>query len=281
MLHKLSVLIPLVFTPLLLVGCQSSSTPAPVAPLYTLGYGTGAAQTQTVAAGSSTTLPVNVTGGSNSGLALSATVNNGNCTLTSSTASTDASGNASFSVQAGPGGGLGCTVTVNLLGVAATRSNVGFALNIREIQRSLSASSSTLNVPTTPTATTLDLSKASGLMSLSSPHAALGSSNDSFTLRISGLPAAPAGYLYALWKTDAASVTTALDSFKNTSNGAVNLNYTSPPPTNTGSSSATPVDNRANFSRVFVTLESGNTLPATPGSLLVLDTADSVFTQSL
>ncbi len=278
MLHKLSVLIPLVFTPLLLVGCQSSSTPAPVVSLYTLGYGAGAVQTQTVAAGSSTALPVNVSGGSNGGLALSATVNNANCTLTSSSATTDSSGNASFTVQAGPGGGLGCNVTVNLLGVNATRSNVGFALNIREIQRSLSAPSSILSVPTTPTATTLDLSKASALLSLSSPHAALGASNDSFTLRISGLPAAPTGYVYVLWHTDASSVTTALNSFKNAGTG--NLNYSSPPPAN-ASSSAAPTDSRAGFSRVFVTLEAGNALPAAPGDLVALDTADSVFVQSL
>ncbi len=278
-MFKFQTLATLLVTPFLLVGCQSSTTQPAPAP-YTLGYSASAAQSQTVATGSSSTLAVNVSGGSTLGnLQLSATVNNSYCTLASSNATTDSSGNASFAVTAGPGGGLGCAITVNLLGVTATRSAVNFNLNIRELQRTLAAPSSNVSVPTT-TPTVLNLTNTTAILSVASPHAALGSSNDSFRLQIQGLPPTPAGYSYVLWRSSAAGLTVGLDTFKNASGGAVNLNYTAPAPSNSGSS-ATVTDNRSSLDRVFVTVEAGAVIPAIPSALVVLDTAGSLFVQSL
>jgi hypothetical protein len=267
--------------PLALVGCQSSS---PSIVTYSLNYATGAVQNQVAASGSSATLNVTASaaaGGSAAGLTLTATLNNGYCTLPSSTATTDANGNASFSVTAGSGGGLSCAVTVSLPSVSAARAALGFNLSIRDLQRALTAPSSTLTVPTTPNPTTLDLSTVNALMSLSSPNAALGSANDSFNLRVSGLPPVPAGYTYVLWATNAASVTTGLEAFKNAANTSVSVSYNAAPPANSASIPTPPTDNKANFTRVFVTVESGSAIPAMPSALVALDTGSSVFVQGL
>jgi hypothetical protein len=119
-------------------------------------------------------------------------------------------------------------------------------------------------------------------LTLSSPNAALGSANDSFNLRIINLPPLPTGYTYVLWATSAASLTTGLDAFRNATNGPLGLSYNATPPTNSGSSSpATLTDNRANLTRVFVTVETGAAIPAAPGTLIALDTGSSVFVQSI
>jgi hypothetical protein len=276
-----AVSIAALLAPVALIGCQSSS---PSLSVYSLNYATGAVQNQSVASGSSATLNVNVSasaGGTVSGLVLTASLNNAYCTLPAATATTDASGNASFGVTAGSGGGLSCAVTISLPSVSAARAALGFNLGIRGLQRALTASASTLVVPTTPNPTTLDLSKVTALMSLASPNAALGSANDSFNIRVSNLPPAPSGYTYALWATDAASVTTGLDAFKNAANAPIGLSYNTAPPANSASIPAAPMDNKANFTRVFVTVESGSAIPATPGALVALDTGSSVFVQSL
>jgi hypothetical protein len=148
--------------PIALIGCQSSSTSSLA--VYSLNYASGAAQSQVIAAGSSANLGVNVSvgsGGNVSGLSLTASVNNGYCTLASGSATTDASGNASFSVSAGPASNLSCTVTVGLPSVVTSRGTLGFSVGIRGLQRALTAPAATLSVPTTPTATSLDLSKVS------------------------------------------------------------------------------------------------------------------------
>lgn len=268
--------------PIALIGCQSSS---PNLVSYGLSYASGAAQNQVIPSGSSATLGVTASasaGGSAAGLVLTASLNNGYCTLASNIATTDAGGNASFTATAGSGGGLSCTVTVSLPSVSASRSALGFGISIRSLQRALSAPSTTLSVPTTPTPTILDLSAVNALMSLSSPNAALGSANDSFNLRVSNLPPVPNGYTYVLWATNAASVTTGLDAFKNGANAPLSLSYNAAPPTNSASSiPATPIDNKANFTRVFVTVESGAAIPATPSALVALDTGSSVFVQSV
>jgi hypothetical protein len=277
-----SAVVLLFLIPVALIGCQSTSPT--LVTTYVLGYASGTQQNQVVAAGSNTNLGVTVSasaGGSASGLALTASVNNSYCTLGSNSATTDANGNASFNLTAGSGSGLSCSITVSLPAVNASRSTLGFTVSIRNLQRGLSAPNASLNVPTTPNPSVLDLSKVSALMTLSSPHAALGSANDSFALRVSGLPPAPTGFTYVLWATDAASVTTGLDAFRNASNSPFNVNYVAPPPANTGSiSPATPTDNKANFTRVFVTVESGAAIPATPSTLIALDTGSSIFVQS-
>lgn len=272
------------FFPLALIGCQTAAPTVPNNPItYALNYGTGAQQNLTIAAGSSATLAVNVsssTDGTVSGLALTATTNNGYCTLASGNATTDASGNASFTVNAGTGGNLSCTVSVSLPSVNASRATVNFTVSIRAIQRSLTAPVASLSIATTPNPTTISLAGVSAQMTLSSPHAALGSANDSLNLRIAGLPALPNTFTYVLWATNAASVTTGLDTFRNASNSPIVVNYTATPPTNVGTNSpVTPTDNRGNYTRVFVTIEAGSAIPAAPSSQVALDTGSSVFVQ--
>jgi hypothetical protein len=267
----LSLLIPALFA------CQTSVPNNPIT--YALNYGTAAQQNLVLAAGSSATLAVTVSssaGGGVAGLMLSANLNNGYCTLPASSAITDANGNASFSVNAGTGGNLACAVTVSLPSVNASRAAVNFSLNIRPIQRLLTAPVSSLTVA----GTTISLAGVSAQMSLTSPNAALGSSNDSFNLRVSGLPALPNTLSYVLWATNAAGVTTGLDVWRNTGNAPLSIGYSATPPSNTGSTSpVVPTDNRANFTQVFVTVETGSVVPATPSSNIALETGSNLFVQ--
>ena len=266
--------------PIVLFGCQ---TAVPNAPIYAINYATGTQQNQVIAAGSSTTLSVSVssnTGGTVSGLVLSATVNNGYCSLPNATVSTDASGNASFGVLAGSGGSLACTVAIGLPSVNASRAAVNFTINIRAIQRVLTAPVSSLSIATVPTPTTINLANTTAQMTLSSPNAVLGSANDSLNLRISNLPALPNSFTYVLWATNAATLTTGLDAFRNASNTPLAIGFNATPPVNTGTNSpVTPVDNKTNYNRVFVTIESGSAIPATPSTQIALDTGSSLFVQ--
>lgn len=266
--------------PIALFGCQ---TALPNNPVYALNYASGVQQNQVVAAGSSAVLSVNVsssTGGMVGGLGLSATVNNGYCGLVSSSASTDTTGNASFTLTAGSAGGLACTVTVNLPSLNASRAAVNFTVNVRAIQRVLTAPVTSLVIATTPNPTTINLASTTAQMTLSSPNAALGSANDSLNLRIANLPALPNTFTYVLWATNAASLTTGLDAFRNAGNAPVAIGFNATPPANVGTNSpATPIDNKANYTRVFVSIEAGSSIPATPSTQIALDTGTSVFVQ--
>jgi hypothetical protein len=266
--------------PIALFGCQ---TAVPNAPIYAINYAVGTQQNQVIASGSSATLSVNVssnTGGTVAGLVLSATVNNGYCSLPNTTVSTDASGNASLGVLAGSGGNLACTVAVSLPSVNASRAAVNFTINIRAIQRVLTAPVSSLSIATLPTPTTINLASTTAQMTLSSPNAVLGSANDSLNLRISNLPALPNTFTYVLWATNAASLTAGLDAFRNASNAPLAIGFNATPPVNTGTNSpVTPMDNKTNYNRVFVTIESGSAIPATPSTQIALDTGSSLFVQ--
>lgn len=268
--------------PIGFIGCQTAVPNNPIT--YALNYASGVQQNQVLAAGSAATLSVNVsssTGGTAGSVVLSASTNNGYCSLPSSSASTDASGNASFTVTAGSGGGLSCTITVSLPSLNASRGALNFAVSIRAIQRTLTAPVGSLTIATLPTATTLSLAALTAQMSLSSPNAALGSSNDSLNLRIAGLPPLPNTFTYVLWASnEAGSTTTGLDTFRNASNSPLSVGYNAAPPANTGTTSpAIPTDNKANYSRVFVTIEAGSVIPATPSSQVALDTGSSLFVQ--
>lgn len=267
-------------TPIALFGCQTAT---PSAPIYAINYAAGTQQNQVIAAGSSATLSVGVssnTGGTVSGLVLNATVNNGYCSLPSATVSTDANGNASFGVLAGSGGSLACTVAVTLPSVNASRATLNFTINIRAIQRVLSAPVSSLNIATLPNPTVINLASTTAQMTLTSPNAALGSANDSLNLRISNLPGLPNSLTYVLWATNAADLTTGLDAFRNASNAPLSIGFNATPPVNTGTNSPiTPVDNKSNYNRVFVTIESGSVIPATPSTQIALDTNSSLFVQ--
>ena len=268
------------FVPIALFGCQTAVQNAPI---YAIGYAAGTQQNQVIAAGSSATLSVNVssnTGTAVSGLLLSATVNNGYCSLPNATVSTDANGNASFGVLAGSGGNLACTVGITLPGVNASRATVNFTINIRAIQRVLTAPVSSLSLATVPTPITINLASTTAQMTLSSPYAALGSVNDSLNLRIGNLPALPNSFTYVLWATNAASITTGLEAFRNASNAPLAIGFNATPPANTGiNSPVVPIDNKTNYDRVFVTIESGSAIPATPSTQIALETGSSLFVQ--
>ena len=178
------------------------------------------------------------------------------------------------------------TVGLVLQGTAGISNLSGNALLGGFTVAPLGSSSTTLILPqigvTNPAP--YAVAGASAQVSLTSPNAALGVGNDSLSVVWNGLPLSPTGTRYVVYGSDG-KTTTRLGNFSaTTSTGTFTFN--APVPANTSTPGTTVTDARANYTRVFVTLEpvsaSDGAFPSNqPGPTVVLDGALSSWTQSI
>lgn len=116
---------------------------------------------------------------------------------------------------------------------------------------------------------------AQGVLSLESPYLAYNAYNSGFRAIFSGFPRNPAGYRYAVYRTNRDARTFRVGSFSvGTSGAPVELSYRLPLPSNSNPPGQ-PLDQKGEFGRVFVTLEpvaDGEFPSNLAGRVVVLDT---------
>ena len=117
---------------------------------------------------------------------------------------------------------------------------------------------------------------AQGVLSLESPYLAYNAYNSGFKATFSNFPRNPAGYRYAVYRSNRDARTFRVGSFSvDTSGNPIELNFRLPLPSN-ATPPGQPLDQKGEFNRVFVTLEpvaNDDEFASTlAGSLVVMDT---------
>ncbi len=121
---------------------------------------------------------------------------------------------------------------------------------------------------------------ASAQASLTNPNLNLGVAGDGISLTWNALPINPSGWKYALYAGDASGATTRLSAF-NSNGQSGNVNFSSPAPAN-GALPSSITDLKAQFTRVFITLEpissgDGGYASGAAGAVIALDSGSSAW----